>query len=138
MVCIVVVVIVVVTDHIISSPVISLTIRRHTLTTGEPVQFEMRWKKEPKDSDDPDYLWIQSACIPIRSTNGAVTRISGCNITISAHKEATRAALLRAEAEKRLATFLEISPVAFFQLNRNLQVGVLSIVNPTVYANLRE
>ncbi|KAH7116891.1 hypothetical protein B0J11DRAFT_442335 [Dendryphion nanum] len=95
----------------------------HTLASGEPVKFDMRWKREPRGPEDPDdFLWIQSACFPIKSSNGSVTSIAGCNVNVSVHKRATKAALLRAEAEKRLATFTEISPVAFFQLNNDLNL----------------
>jgi PAS domain-containing protein len=104
------------------------------LTKGITCTFEMRWKRDP-DPHDPmdtrDYLWILSACIPIKSVRGRVIGISGCNTDVTAQKESARQALIRSEAleratatERRLAAITELSPCGFFQLAPDLKVGI--------------
>jgi PAS domain S-box-containing protein len=99
----------------------------HTSSNGEPVTYEMRWKKKPKkdvgsEEDTRDYLWTLTACIPIKADDGTVTGIFGCNTDISAQKEATRTAILRAEAERRLASFAETAPVGVYQCDKDLKI----------------
>jgi PAS domain S-box-containing protein len=99
----------------------------HTSASGEPVTYEMRWKKKPNkeqgsEEDTRDYLWTLTACIPIKADDGTVTGIFGCNTDISAQKEATRAAILRAEAERRLASFTETAPVGVYQCDTDLKI----------------
>jgi PAS domain-containing protein len=96
-----------------------------TLAAGEPATFEVRWKKQLNEKhgggkDIEEYLWTLSACVPIKSEDGTVTGVFGCNTDISAQKEATRTALLRAEAERRLASFTELAPVGLYHLNQDL------------------
>jgi PAS domain S-box-containing protein len=95
------------------------------LASGKPATFEVRWKRPPKQLNDNQknsggYLWTLSACVPIKSEDGTVIGIFGCNTDISAQKEATNAALMRAEAERRLASFTELAPVGLYHLNPDL------------------
>lgn len=95
------------------------------LTSGEPATFEVRWKKQPEKHRDGEetidnYLWTLSACVPIKGVNGTVTGVFGCNTDISAQKEATKAVLMRSEAERRLASFTELAPVGLYHLNPDL------------------
>ena len=95
------------------------------LISGKPVTFEIRWKKPPnKEHGDgkvnDNFLWTLAACVPIKSADGTVTGVFGCNTDISAQKEATQALLLRSEAERRLASFTELAPVGLFHLNPDL------------------
>jgi len=97
------------------------------LLSGEPVSFEIRWKKPPNEEDETskdseDFTWTLSACVPIKSTDGTVTGVFGCNTDISAQKEATQALLMRSEAERRLASFTELAPVGLFHLNPDLSM----------------
>jgi PAS domain S-box-containing protein len=99
----------------------------HTSAGGHPTSFELRWKKKPNkevgsEEDTRDYLWTLSACVPIKSEDGTVTGIFGCNTDISGQKEATRTALLRMEAERRLAGFTATAPVAVYQCDTNLKM----------------
>jgi signal transduction histidine kinase len=99
----------------------------HTASKGERVTFEIRWNKTPckqqgTEDETRDYLWTLTACVPIRSEDGAVTGIFGCNTEISCQKEATRMALLRMEAERRLANFTELAPIACYQSNADLEI----------------
>ena len=93
---------------------------------GVQATFEIRWKRKMDaqlESDDPgNYLWTLSNCTPIKSDEGMVTGICGCNTDISAQKEAERAAILRMQAERRLASFTELAPVGFYQLDANLVI----------------
>jgi PAS domain S-box-containing protein len=94
---------------------------------GESVTFEMRWKKKPikehgNEDDTRDYLWTLTTCAPIKSDKGIVRGVFGCNTDISAQKEATRAAILRMEAEKRLASFTELAPVGLYHLDATLKI----------------
>lgn len=94
---------------------------------GESVTYEIRWKKKldkkkPSENDTRDYLWTLTTCAPIRSGNGVVQGVFGCNTDISAQKEATRAAVLRMEAEKRLASFTELAPVGLYHLDASLNI----------------
>ncbi|KAG9191068.1 hypothetical protein G6011_09156 [Alternaria panax] len=95
------------------------------LLSGEPATFEIGWKKKAdehrhgEESVD-DYLWTLSACVPIKSANGSVTGFFGCNTDISAQKEATKAVLMRSEAERRLASFTELASVGLYHLNPDL------------------
>jgi hypothetical protein len=79
------------------------------LISGEPVTFEIRWKKANRDHESEgvanDVLWTLSACMPIKDVNGLVTGVFGCNTDISAQKEATKSVLMRSEAERRLGKF---------------------------------
>jgi PAS domain S-box-containing protein len=98
-----------------------------TGASGDPVTFEMRWKRTPHKqhgSEDhiKDYIWTLTACVPIKADDGTVTGIFGCSTDISAQKEATRTALRRAEAERRLANFTETAPVGVYQLDPNLNI----------------
>ncbi|CAN9286493.1 unnamed protein product [Alternaria sp. RS040] len=95
------------------------------LASGEPAKFEVRWKKQPEKHRDGEetidnYLWTLSACVPIKGVNGTVTGVFGCNTDISAQKEATKAVLMRSEAERRLASFTELAPVGLYHLNPDL------------------
>ncbi|KAL1797756.1 hypothetical protein ACET3X_004362 [Alternaria dauci] len=95
------------------------------LASGEPATFEIRWKKqsdEHRDSEGTvdDYLWTLSACVPIKDADGIVTGIFGFNTDITAQKEATKAVLMRSEAERRLASFTELAPVGLYHLNPDL------------------
>jgi PAS domain-containing protein len=95
------------------------------LASGRPATFEVRWKRPPNQRHEiqkncGDVLWTLSACVPIKSEDGTVTGIFGCNTDISAQKEATNAALMRAEAERRLASFTELAPVGLYHLNPDL------------------
>jgi PAS domain-containing protein len=97
------------------------------LASGKPVTFEVRWKRPPNQrngsqKNNGDHLWTLSACVPIKSEDGTVTGIFGCNTDISAQKEATNAALMRAEAERRLASFTELAPVGLYHLNPDLSI----------------
>jgi PAS domain-containing protein len=97
----------------------------HILASGKPATFEIRWKRSPNQQHDTQksnggYVWTLSACVPIKTEDGTVTGIFGCNTDISAQKEATNAALMRAEAERRLASFTELAPVGLYQLNPDL------------------
>jgi signal transduction histidine kinase len=101
--------------------------RWHTSAGGDPVTFEMRWKKKPtkdhgSEEDTRDYLWTLTACVPIKTEDGTVTGIFGCNTDISAQKEATRTALRRAEAERRLASFTKTAPVGVYQCDPSLKM----------------
>jgi PAS domain S-box-containing protein len=105
------------------------TIKRHweTLAAGEPTTFEIRWKNQPHSRDESkegteDYLWSLSACVPIKSEDGTVTGVFGCNTDISAQKEATRTTLLHSEAERRLASFIELAPVGMYHLDSNIEM----------------
>jgi PAS domain S-box-containing protein len=94
---------------------------------GDPVTYEMRWKKTPNKQqgsgdDARDYLWTLTACVPIKADDGTVTGIFGCSTDISAQKEATRTALRRTEAERRLANFTETAPVGVYQCDSNLNM----------------
>jgi signal transduction histidine kinase len=94
---------------------------------GVKATFEMRWKKKRTDTptgndDTRDYVWTLSNCTPIKSEEGIVTGICGCNTDISAQKEAERAAILRMKAERRLANFTELAPVGFYQLDADLGI----------------
>jgi signal transduction histidine kinase len=94
---------------------------------GVKATFEMRWKKKRTDKptghdDTRDYVWTLSNCTPIKSEEGIVTGICGCNTDISAQKEAERAAILRMKAERRLANFTELAPVGFYQLDAHLGI----------------
>jgi hypothetical protein len=107
-----------------------------TLAAGHPVKFDMRWKRDPPadaraiaEGDKRDYLWILSACVPIKNKLGNVIGISGCNTDVSAQKESTRVAQLKADAlerarasEMRLVNYAQISPVAICHLNVDLEV----------------
>ncbi|CAN9238723.1 unnamed protein product [Alternaria alternata] len=95
------------------------------LASGEPATFEVRWKKQPEKHRDGEetidnYLWTLSACVPIKGVNGTVTGVFGCNTDISAQKEATKAVLMRSEAERRLASFTELATVGLYHLNPDL------------------
>jgi PAS domain S-box-containing protein len=97
------------------------------LLAGEPTTFEIRWKKQPRpqdkrEGDNENYLWTLTACVPIKAEDGTVTGIFGCNTDISAQKEATRAALLCSEAERRLASFTELAPIGIYHVDSNLQM----------------
>lgn len=108
-----------------------------TLAAGHAVSFDMRWKRDPatdtrsiSEGDKRDYLWILSACVPIKNKFGDVIRIAGCNTDVSAQKESTRVAQLKADAlerarasEERLANYTQISPVAVCHLNAALEVS---------------
>lgn len=101
--------------------------RWRTLVAGEPATFEVRWKKQQSQEQgenhvDDDYLWTLSACVPIKGPDGLVTGIFGCNTDISAQKEATKAAVMRSEAERRLASFTELAPVGLYHLNGDLSM----------------
>ncbi|KAF2658347.1 hypothetical protein K491DRAFT_713734 [Lophiostoma macrostomum CBS 122681] len=106
--------------------------RWDTLTKGIPCTFEMRWKRSPDSEDGTDtrdYLWVLSACVPMRSLNGTVIGISGCNTDVTAQKESARLAMIRSEAieratatERRLAAVTELSPCGFFQLAPDLKM----------------
>jgi PAS domain-containing protein len=98
-----------------------------SLVAGEPTTFEIRWKKQlrpqnERRDDTENYLWTLTACVPIKAEDGTVTGIFGCNTDISAQKEATRAALLCSEAERRLASFTELAPVGLWHVDSNLQM----------------
>jgi PAS domain-containing protein len=98
-----------------------------TMIAGEPATFEVRWKRQPSQEQgdervDDDYLWTLSACVPIKGADGLVTGIFGCNTDISAQKEATKAAIMRSEAERRLASFTELAPVGLYHLNQDLSM----------------
>jgi len=84
----------------------------HKLVGGQSTTFEIRWRNPRTDSskedDGRDCLWTLTACMPIIE-HGKVTGIFGCNTDICAQKEATRTALFRMEAERRLASFTEIA-----------------------------
>jgi len=101
----------------------------HALAGGQSATFEIRWMKPPMDEstteqeeDVEDCLWTLTACVPIKSEDGTVTGIFGCNTDISAQKEATRTALLRMKAERRLAGFTETAPVGLYHLNPDLEI----------------
>ncbi|EUC46264.1 hypothetical protein COCMIDRAFT_93278 [Bipolaris oryzae ATCC 44560] len=98
-----------------------------TLIAGEPITFEVRWKRhlnqEKRDGKaSDDYLWTLSACVPIKDVDGIVTGVFGCNTDISAQKEATEAVIMRSEAERRLASFTELAPVGLYHLNQDLSM----------------
>lgn len=98
-----------------------------TLVAGEPATFEVRWKKQQDQNQGEtqvgnDCLWTLSACVPIKDADGLVTGIFGCNTDISAQKEATKAAIMRSEAERRLASFTELAPVGLYHLNQDLSM----------------
>jgi PAS domain-containing protein len=98
-----------------------------TLVSGKPVTFEIRWKRQPDQNHTSertvdDFLWTLSACVPIKDPDGLVTGVFGCNTDISAQKEATKAVLLRSEAERRLASFTELAPVGLYHLNPDLKM----------------
>ncbi|KAH4933297.1 hypothetical protein HBI88_052490 [Parastagonospora nodorum] len=95
--------------------------------SGKSTTYEMRWKKKPNadtgsEDDTRDYLWTLTACVPIKTEDGIVTGIFGCNTDISGQKEATRIALLRVEAERRLASFTQTAPVGFYQCDSDLKI----------------
>lgn len=95
--------------------------------SGKSITYEMRWKKKPNadtgsEDDTRDYLWTLTACVPIKAEDGIVTGIFGCNTDISGQKEATRIALLRVEAERRLASFTQTAPVGFYQCDPDLKI----------------
>ncbi|KAI0590851.1 BaeS Signal transduction histidine kinase [Pyrenophora tritici-repentis] len=97
------------------------------LISGEPATFEIRWKKAANQIHENgkighDYLWTLAACVPIKSPDGTVTGVFGCNTDISAQKEATQALMMRSEAERRLASFTELAPVGLFHLNADLSM----------------
>ncbi|KAE8848441.1 hypothetical protein PTNB85_02284 [Pyrenophora teres f. teres] len=97
------------------------------LISGEPTTFEIRWKKAANKVHEngrvsDDFLWTLAACVPIKSPDGTVTGVFGCNTDITAQKEATQALLLRSEAERRLASFTELAPVGLFHLNPDLSM----------------
>jgi PAS domain S-box-containing protein len=99
----------------------------YTSARGDSVTYEMRWKKKPNkehgtEDEIRDYLWTLTACVPIKTEDGTVTGIFGCNTDISAQKEATRTALRRAEAERRLASFMETAPVGVYQCDPSLNI----------------
>ena len=101
--------------------------RWRTAANGENVTFEIRWKQKPNNQlcndNSKDLLWTWVACIPVRSDHSeVVTGIFGCSIDISAQKDATSTALRRVEAERRLASFTELSPLGFYQLDANLKM----------------
>ncbi|KAH7395319.1 hypothetical protein DE146DRAFT_697545 [Phaeosphaeria sp. MPI-PUGE-AT-0046c] len=109
-------------------PDLALAMNRwHILASGEATTYEMRWRKEPNqdhgsEDDTRNYLWTLTACIPMQAEDGSVTGIFGCNTDISGQKEATRIALLRAEAERRLANFTESAPVGVYQCDSELNI----------------
>ena len=114
----------------------------NTLAEGMPVSFEMRWKRDPAtdpravaEGDKRKYLWILSACVPIKNKEGDVIGISGCNTDVSAQKESARVAQLKANAlerarasEKRLVNYTQISPVAVCRLNLDLKVCLWGVL----------
>jgi PAS domain S-box-containing protein len=114
-------------DHVYQLDLTLAMDKWHTSASGVPVTYEMRWKKKPNktegsEEDTRDYLWTLTACIPIKADDGTVTGIFGCNTDISAQKEATRTAVLRAEAERRLASFTETAPVGVYQCDADLRI----------------
>jgi PAS domain S-box-containing protein len=98
----------------------------HNSAGGYPTTYEMRWKREPTrdhggEENNRDYLWTLTACVP-RVENGVVTGIFGCNTDITGQKEATRIALLRVEAERRLASFTATAPVGVYQCGTDFKI----------------
>jgi PAS domain S-box-containing protein len=98
----------------------------HNSAGGRPTTYEMRWKRKPTsdpggDANIRDYLWTLTACVP-RVENGVVTGIFGCNTDITGQKEATRTALLRVKAERRLASFTATAPVGVYQCDTNFKL----------------
>jgi PAS domain S-box-containing protein len=114
-------------DHIYDPDTSMAMDKWHSSACGNPTTFEIRWKKIPNkaygsEEDTKDYLWTLSACVPIKAEDGTVTGIFGCNTDISGQKEATRTALLRVEAERRLASFTETAPVGVYQCDKNFKI----------------
>ncbi|KAF1944026.1 hypothetical protein EJ02DRAFT_399475 [Clathrospora elynae] len=100
-------------------------VKWHDLVDGNPTTFEMRWRRESdkhhgSDEKISDYVTTLCACVPIKSKDGTVTGMFGCNTDISAQKEATMTALLKMEAERLLASFTELAPVGLYQLDADL------------------
>jgi PAS domain-containing protein len=60
--------------------------------------------------------------VPVKTEDGIVTGIFGCNTDISGQKEATRIALLRMETERRLASLTEAAPVGFYQCTLDFKI----------------
>jgi PAS domain S-box-containing protein len=60
--------------------------------------------------------------VPVKTEDGTVTGIFGCNTDISGQKEAIRIALLRMEAERRLASLTEAAPVGFYQCTPDFKI----------------
>jgi PAS domain-containing protein len=92
------------------------------LMSGKPATFDLRWKRPSNQQHASEYLWTLSAWVPIKSEDGTVTGVFGCNTNITAQKEATNAALMRADAERRLASFTELAPVGLYHLNPDLSM----------------
>ncbi|KAK4972509.1 hypothetical protein LTR28_012474 [Elasticomyces elasticus] len=104
------------------------------LSKGEPVTFEMRWKKRNSEwfsvgSDERTETWVLAACVPVVDDNGALVSVSGCTTNITAQKENAIEALQRAEAierarasEQKLSRFAEMAPVALFILDVDQKV----------------
>ncbi|CAN9290749.1 unnamed protein product [Alternaria alternata] len=112
-------------EYVFEGDIPMMDIQWKILASGEPATFEVRWKKQPDKHRDGEgtidnYLWTLSACVPIKGVNGTVTGVFGCNTDISAQKEATKAVLMRSEAERRLASFTELAPVGLYHLNPDL------------------
>ncbi|KAK4983048.1 hypothetical protein LTR50_007448 [Elasticomyces elasticus] len=104
------------------------------LSKGEPVTFEMRWKKKNSEwfsvgSDERTETWVLAACVPVVDDNGALVSVSGCTTNITAQKENAIEAMQRAEAverarasEQKLSRFAEMAPVALFILDVDQKV----------------
>ncbi|KAF2663463.1 hypothetical protein BT63DRAFT_484198 [Microthyrium microscopicum] len=97
----------------------------NSLSQGTPVTFEMRWKApgfgKPGASDEEQFQWVLSACVPVIDDEGTVTSIAGNTIDISAQKKVQRDAIQQAEAlqrartsEQKFARFAELAPVGIY------------------------
>ncbi|KAF1925275.1 putative histidine kinase HHK8p [Didymella exigua CBS 183.55] len=91
----------------------------NTLTSGNPVTFEMRWKAARGTGDAAQ--WVLSACVPVFDDEGILISIAGNTIDIMAQKKSQEAAQARVEAlerarisEQKFARFATLSPIAIY------------------------
>ncbi|KAF1986048.1 hypothetical protein K402DRAFT_464030 [Aulographum hederae CBS 113979] len=92
------------------------------LVEGEPLTFEMRWKRDvlPGSEEDP-FTWVLAACIPMFDEDGTIATVSGCTTDIRAQKNSEKTALQRAQAlekarasEQRFIRFMESAPIGIW------------------------
>lgn len=91
----------------------------NTLSSGNPVTFEMRWKAAP--GSDNTAQWVLSACVPVFDDEGNLISIAGNTIDIMAQKKSQEVAQTRVEAlerarisEQKFARFAQLSPIAIY------------------------
>ncbi|KAF1946934.1 hypothetical protein EJ02DRAFT_393422 [Clathrospora elynae] len=91
----------------------------NTLSQGNAVTFEMRWKPYAGTSDAAQ--WVLSACVPVFDDDGKLISIAGNTIDINAQKKSQAAAQAQVEAleqarlaEMKFARFAQLSPTAIY------------------------